>query len=360
MRGTGIIADAAVIVAALLVKCIPLTAVFIERAYSNGAYPPIDRAVRAITGPMPFTLGDLLLFVALFFLIRYWVTSIHRAPGRRWSTAGRAALRTVAILGAIYVWFAVSWAFNYSRVPLAEKIPVHNERTNEDSVARFADRVTDRLSKLADAAHRERARSDDEFESELEPRFEAVIGRLGDVATFPPPRIKPTIFQKMMELSATNGFTDPWTHEVNVDESSFFYERPAIYAHEWAHISGFADESEANFISTIACTTSKDPLLQYSGWILVWFNLPSDVRLTHPMGKTAYDDVMAIRRRYVKEVNKQVAHVQRAAYDQYLKSNHVKAGYASYHLFVRWLTGADFDRDGLPVVRALSAASART
>ncbi len=349
MRRLGWSIDAVAIAAALLVKFVPLTAGFVERSYSNGVYPSIDRAVRALTGPYPFTLGDLLLFVAIVWLARYWIVSIRRAPGRRLVTTGRCIVRTVAIVGAIYVWFAASWAFNYSRVPLADKIPVHNERTDEDSVGRFADHVTDELTKLADRAHREHL-TDEQFQTALVPRFDAVIARLGDVATFAPPRIKPTVFQPLMQASASNGFTDPWTHEVNVDATSFFYERPAIYAHEWAHISGFADESEANFISVIACTTSRDPMLAYSGWILVWFNLPSDVHLTHPMGPTAYKDIMAIRARYVKEVNKQVEHAQRAVYDTYLKQNHVKAGYASYRLFVRWLTGADFDRDGLPIV----------
>ena len=351
MRFVGWIVDAVAIVAALLVWKVPLTARFVEDRYSNGFYPPIDRAVRALTGPIPFTLGDLLLFLALFALFRYAIVTVRRARGVRWLATGRVALRTVSIVCAIYVWFAVSWAFNYSRIPLAEKIPIHNDRTDEDSVGRLADHATDELSALVDAAHREKAMTDDEFQARLVPRFEAVIGRLGDDATFPPPRIKPTIFKKMMDLSATNGFTDPWTHEVNVDDSGFYYERPAIYAHEWAHISGFADETEANFISVIACTTSKDPLLQYSGWILVWFNLPSDVHLTHAMKRAAADDIVAIQQRYKKDVNKQVAHAQQAAYDTYLKSNHVKAGYASYHLFVRWLTGADFDRDGLPIVK---------
>ena len=69
------------------------------------------------------------------------------------------------------------------------------------------------------------------------------------------------------------------------------------------------------------------------------------------MGKTAYDDIAAIRARYLRNVNKQVETVSRNAYDRYLKSQHVKAGYASYHLFIRWMTGADFDREGLPLVR---------
>jgi hypothetical protein len=352
VRRIGLIADVVAIVAALLVRVAPLSAQFIERHYSNGIYPSIDRAVRAITGPLPFTLGDVLFFVAVFFLIRYWIVTLRRAGERRGPVAARVLLRTVAIAAAIFVWFEASWAFNYGRVPLADKIPVHNERTDEDSVGRYADHVTDMLSKLADAAHAEEAHATDEtFEAKLVPRFDAITQRLGNVATFAPPHIKPTVFQTTMQLSATNGFTDPWTHEVNVDSSTFFFERPAIYAHEWGHISGFADESEANFISFIACTTSKDPLIAYSGWVLVWFNLPTGVHLTHPMGKTAYDDIMAIRARYTKQVNKQVAHAQVAVYDTYLKSNHVKAGYGSYRLFVRWLTGADFDRDGLPIVK---------
>jgi hypothetical protein len=84
---------------------------------------------------------------------------------------------------------------------------------------------------------------------------------------------------------------------------------------------GFNDEAEANFISVIACTTSHDPLLKYSGWLLVWENLPQDVHLTHAMGKTAYDDIEAIRARYLRNVNKQVESVSRSAYDHYLKSN---------------------------------------
>ena len=106
----------------------------------------------------------------------------------------------------------------------------------------------------------------------------------------------------------------------------------------------------------LACTTSHDPLLEYSGWLLVWENLPQNVHLTHPMGRVAYDDLSAIRARFAKNVDRKVEGVSRAAYDGYLKSNRVKAGFASYALFVRWMTGADFDRSGLPLVRPTAPA----
>jgi len=343
--------DLVAILAGLAVKFVVPSQPWIEAHYSNGLYPPIDAAVRFLTGPLPFTLGDVLLGLAVAALFIWWIRALRDTPGRRRvARAGRLALRTFAFASVIFAWFAVSWAFNYSRVPLSDKIPLHLERTNEDAVNAFADHVVDELNRNVTAAHKERL-TDGEAAARLLPRFDRVIGRLGDRATFAPPSIKPTIFQRLFEMSGTSGFTDPWTHEVNLDASSFFYERPAIYAHEWAHISGFADESEANLISVLACTSSDDALLRYSGWILTWFNLGSKARVTHHLSRQAFNDVMAIRKRYLRLVRPEVERASRNAYDSYLKANRVKAGFDSYRLFVRWLTAADFDRDGLPIVR---------
>ncbi len=351
MRGIGLVLDAVVLAAALGVKLVTPSPVWIETHYSNGVYPAIDSGVRALTGPLPFCLGDVLFFAALLWLGRYAWVALRRGRGARALSIGRVGLRTLAVAAAIFLWFVVSWAYNYSRVPLTDKIVVHDTRTDEDSVATFADRVVDELTRAAPAAHRESI-DDATVGERLLPRFEAVIRRLGDDSVFAPPRIKPTVFQPMMQLSATSGFTDPWTHEVNLNAEAYPVERPALFAHEWAHVAGFADESEANFISAIACTTSHDALLVYSGWILVYFNLPSNARITHRISRLAYRDLIAIHERYLREANRQVAQVQRVAYDRYLKSNHVKAGYASYQLFIRLMTGADFDRGGLPLVRA--------
>ncbi|GAC1614220.1 MAG: hypothetical protein NVS4B5_02500 [Vulcanimicrobiaceae bacterium] len=344
--------DLAIIVAALGVAFVRPSPAWIEDRYSSGVYTTIDRVVRAVTEQVPFCVGDALLVVAVLWWLRYATVSLLRdgRRGTRWRAVAGLASRTLAIGCVLFIWFEVSWAYNYARVPLGAKLVVHDARTDEDSVAAFADRVTDRLSQTAAAAHREAATSSDVV-GRLRPAFDATVARLGSRGTFAPPRVKPTIFQPVMALSGSTGFTDPWTHEVNLDATASPYERPAIYAHEWAHVAGFADESDANFISVVACTTSHDPLAVYSGWILVWFNLPSDARIAHRMSRLAYDDIMAIRARFVAHVNPQVERAQRVAYDGYLKSNHVKAGYGSYRLFVRWMTGADFDANGLPKVR---------
>lgn len=341
--------DITVLLVAVAVKLLQPAPAWVERHYSNGFYPPFDRFVRFFTQAVPLCVGDVLLGLALALLAAGWFRALSGSRRGRGERAGRMAFHTVATLGAIFIWFMLSWAFNYQRIPLADKIPVHNARTNEASVNAYGDRVVDELSRYVAPAHRETL-TDAQAGALLVPTFTATIARLGDRAAFAPPRIKPTIFQPYFQMSGTTGFTDPWTHEVNLDASAPRFERPAIFAHEWAHVSGFADESEANFISVIACTTSTDPLLRYSGWILIWSNLGSNVHVTHRLSRLAYADLKAIRDYYERHVNKGVARASQAAYDSYLKGNHVKAGYASYHLFVRWLTGADFDKSGLPIV----------
>ena len=347
----GFVFDVVAVALALVVRFAQPPAGWIEAHYSNGVYPAIDRGVRAVTGPLPFCLGDVLSILAVVWLSRYVFVTLRRARRHRVRAVLRMALRLVAVACILFVWFVVSWGYGYSRIPLSDKIIVHDERTNEDTVSVFADRVVDELSHYARAAHRERL-GGIAIGRHLEPTFSAATLRLGDRARFAPPHIKPTLFQPLMQLSATSGFTDPWTHEINVDAGAFAFERPAYYAHEWAHLAGFTDEAEANFIAVLACTNSHDPLLVYAGWLLVWFNLPSNVHVTHRIDRLAYDDIAAIRARYLRQVNRSVARVQEVAYDKYLKSNRVKAGYDSYRLFIRWMTGADFDASGLPRVRA--------
>jgi len=347
--------DATALAAGCVLALLRPSPAWVERHYANGAYPIIDRVIRSATGPVPFCVGDVLPVFAIVGGGAYWYSMLAREQGRG-RRAARAGLRTLAALAAIFVWFQVAWALDYSRIPLADKILVHERRTDERSVDALADRVVDELSRAALPAHREHQQARDVVPA-LEPSFDATIRRLGDVATFAPPRVKPTVLQPFFTMSGTSGFTDPWTHEVNVDARAFFYERPMYYAHEWAHIAGFTDESEANFISALACTRSHDPLLIYSGWMLVWFNLPQNVHVSHRMTRLAYDDIMAVRARYLAHVNRDVEAASRTAYDRYLKSNHVKAGFASYGLFIRWMTGADFDASGLPIVKPTPAAA---
>jgi hypothetical protein len=318
----------------------------VERVYSLGTYPLIDKTVRAITDHLPFALGDVLFVFAGVVLIGTLLQGVIR-----WKTFGYT-LAAIAGAGAVaFMWFMVSWAYNYHRIPIEEKVVINASRTSDDVTA-LANKTIDQLNASVGAAHAEMERERD-FRGVLRPTFMRVIHRLGNVAGEPPPPPKPSLFNGFMQETATYGFTNPWTHEVQLVSTLYPYERPASYAHEWSHVAGFADESEANYIAALSCINSADPLLRYSGWLLVWFNLPEDIKVTERADKRVYADIEAVRSRYKKEVKPAVARASNAVYNNYLKANSVKAGMKSYHLFVRLLAGGEFDKDGLPVLARL-------
>ncbi|HTV73545.1 MAG TPA: DUF3810 family protein [Candidatus Acidoferrales bacterium] len=358
-KARAVVLDCALIVVALLLHPLTPSPAVVERYYSNGFYPVWDTIVRSVTDRIPISLDDVLAPALLIWLVTFWIVRLRRAfigrpllplTRRPLIVLARTLLDTAAVFAAIFIWFMVSWAFNYSRIPVKEKMVLHKERTGVASVTALANRTIAMLNANVAAAHAEHL-DDAQMQRDLEPTFYPTIHRLGDLATFAPTPIKPTLFEPLMRATATFGFTDPWTHEINLSSALFPYERPAAYAHEWSHLSGFADESEANFIATVSCIHSRDAALRYSGWMLVWFNLPSSIRVTTHPSAAVLADAHAIEARYDRLTRPGVARVQRAVYNSYLHANNVKAGYDSYQLFVQLLTAGEFDKDGLPVVK---------
>ena len=53
--------------------------------------------------------------------------------------------------------------------------------------------------------------------------------------------------------AAIDGMTDPFFLEIIVNPDVLPVERPFVVAHEWAHLAGYADESEANFVAWLTC-----------------------------------------------------------------------------------------------------------
>ena len=66
--------------------------------------------------------------------------------------------------------------------------------------------------------------------------------------------------------------TDPYFLETLVARGLLPFERPFVVAHEWSHLAGYADESEANFVGWLTCLRGPAPD-QYSGWLFMFGEL---------------------------------------------------------------------------------------
>ena len=215
--------DFALIGIALFVAFVLPPPATVEHVYSLGIYPEIDRTVRALTDRLPFALGDVLFLFAGVVLIGTLLRGLVRFKTFGYTLAGIGGAAAVA-----FVWFMVSWAYNYHRIPVEQKVKINAQR-NSDDVTRLANKTIDQLNASVGAAHAELER-DRDIRGVLRPTFMRVVHRLGNVAGEPPPPVKASLFDGFMKATATYGFTNPWTHEVQLVSTLYPYERPASYA----------------------------------------------------------------------------------------------------------------------------------
>ena len=109
----------------------------------------------------------------------------------------------------------------------------------------------------------------------LRPSFEAVLADLGTGTCRVPLSTKVSLLDPYLGAAGISAFTNPFGLEVVFNTALLPIEKPFTLAHEWAHVAGFADESEANFIALLACARSADPMIRYSGWLALYRYLPA-------------------------------------------------------------------------------------
>ena len=157
------------------------------------------------------------------------------------------------------------------------------------------------------------------------------------------------------EKVAIDGMTDPFFLEIIVNPDLLPSERPFVIAHEWAHIAGFADEAEANFIAWLTCLRAS-PAAQYSAWLSAYQHVssglpPEDRRaLAGALSPAVRADLIAERERFNRS-SPAVRTAARGAYDTYLRANRIEDGIASYNAVVRLMLGTSLDADWNPRLR---------
>ncbi len=169
-------------------------------------------------------------------------------------------------------------------------------------------------------------------------------------------RPKVTLFDLYFRRAGVEGMTDPYFLETLVQRDLLPFERSFVIAHEWSHLAGFADESEANFVGWLTCLRGS-VANQYSGWLFLYNELSRVVRardrgpLAAALAPGPRADLIAIADRYRRQVNPHVSAAGWRVYDRYLKANRVAAGTASYDQVVRLVLGVRFGPDWTPRLR---------
>jgi hypothetical protein len=342
----------AVIALAIAGAIAPIPPETVERFYSGTSYPIFQRALTGFSNFVPFALFDALLLGVAFWWIAMAVVDLARRRARGWRrVTGRLLVRTLVVAAAIYLAFLASWGLNYRRVPLTTKLGFDPALVSTESVRFLAGRAVEELNALYEPASGGQPADQAGVDPSLAHAFALAQESLGVRYPARPARPKQTLLDGYFRAAAVEGMTAPFVLETLVPSDLLPVERPAVIAHEWSHLAGFADEGEAGFVAWLACLRGS-PRQRYSGWLFLYGEaagaLPAADRdaIAARLGPGPREDLRAIADRRRRNIYPIIANAGWEMYDRYLKANRVAAGAASYGHVLRLVLGTELGRGG--------------
>jgi hypothetical protein len=349
--------ELALVVFAAAVALTPLPRSAVERMYSRGLYPLIQPRLTGFSNTIAIALFDVTLLVIVTAAFLLWIVRLRRAAhGRLLRTAGMLLLDTTAIAALLYCWFLAAWGLNYQREPLRTQLDFQEDRITAEGLHELALRDVDAMNALYDAANHGPWPAPGETPAKLQAAFARAQGDLGMAWRAVPGHPKRSLLDLYFRRVSVDGMTDPFFLETLTNQSLLPFERLFVVAHEWSHLAGYADESEANFLGWLTCMRGGAPA-EYSAWISLYGTIASALPPKDRAGVAGRlqpgprRDLRAMAERISRQVNPAASRAGYAMYDRFLKANRVQAGIRSYNEVLRLLLGTRFTEEGAPALR---------
>ncbi len=350
-----------------LTKLIPLWG-FI---YTTRIYPIIGSLLSPISGLFPFALGDLFIALSIVWVIFYPIYEIKwrkQLAKRFFFLAAKRGCypkkkvvfgRVAEYLLWVYAWFYIAWGLNYSQPNIYCRTGMKPVEVSEAKFREFAYRYADSINSLSEER---RVKSEETaFDDQRESQFNGMVddglkNRVRDAvlkgyneigakeginAPFNQhPHAKTMLFTPLSSMSGVTGSMGPFFCEFTLNGDIRPHDYPAIYAHEFAHLLGIANEGEANFYSYIVCTASSDKAVKFSGYYHIFFHVLRNVfdilgeKEGEKFLKYIRPEIIQLaksdRNYWLSKRCKVLDAAQDFIFDLYLRGNHVAEGRKSY------------------------------
>lgn len=337
---------------------------FVESYYSTFFYKIFTMINLSITTKVPFSLAEILVYAtAIYAVILIVMTSVKVAKSKKFRLKTFFEKLSLIVFSASLILFlyTISCVPNYYRYEFSHYSGIVAEKTSEENLELL-------LNELVENANLQREKIETvnengvaiynisfaEMSDRCNKSYENLIlekpeyKEILELST--KAKAKSVLSSVLMSYAKIAGIYFPYTAEANINTNLVDTDIPATICHEFAHISGFMREDEANFISYLATRASDDSFVSYSGTLMALTHTSNAYYKINPekhaeiMSKLSNDvkaDRLADYENY-KKYDTSFGDFSNKVNDTYLRINNHSDGVKSYGKMVDLLI-ADYN-----------------
>lgn len=337
------------VLSALAIRWAAFYPTWVERYYSTGFFPIFSQCQRVLFGWIPFSVGDLfyggLVLLILFKTIGLFRDLLRKRVDRSYWVKGTQQFIFLFLL--VYVFFNLQWGLNYSRAGIGYQLALAPDSASVAEVNRLTMALLSKAAinrALLPAKKRiGKVSKRDLFSNAMQqykkgdrPYFFA-----GSTAS----SLKPSLYSYLGNYLGFQGYYNPFSGEAQVNTTIPSVLQPFVALHELAHQTGYAKESEANFVGYLAGRDHPDPLFRYSVYLELFRYAQSELyRLDSNRALVVYKTIPADIKRDLQEIRQFYKAYQTPietlimkGYDYFLQANDQPQGTRSYHQVIGWV-----------------------
>lgn len=324
-------------------------------AYSHYVYRVLSLGIGSVTGLLPFSAVELLLYATILFVLFDFVKQLRRAIRAAVARPLRRFLgHLFLILSTLLVLYVFLCGINYHRTSFSQEAGLSVTLDEHGTVYDEADLIA-LCDYLITEINATKAQLDVPFigQTTETPKASAAwlwhAGRTGQRAMeklgeryrrlsghYPFP--KPILNTWLLSVQQTTGVYSPFTVEANYNRDIAYYDIPFTICHELSHLRGYMQEEEANFIGVLATIGADDLYFNYSGYVSAWVYAGNALaRIDSTAFATLYARINARTRQdmlynnaYWKQFEGKPAEAHEQLNDAYLKIQGQATGVRSY------------------------------
>ena len=241
--------------------------------YAEEIYPLFKDAISSVSTLLPISLAEFFIYLLCILIPLLLIREIIRLVQKRSTLCCFVNLIVTfgVLAGVLWNLFYVTWGFNYFREPLASRMELPVQAREAEDLAELTVSLAEEASMIRAALNEDEngvfavsCGTPNQMFSELTDAY-AELSEKEPVLAGKVTPAKSVEWSEGLSWLGISGIYIGLTAEPNVNVHQPDLLQLHAAAHEMAHQLGIASEDAAEFVGFLACMSSDNPEIQYSG-----------------------------------------------------------------------------------------------